>query len=373
MKNHLQNILSAIQCVLYGTRCKRLLVVLVLITAFSPLAAQPKPRLGILPFTGGAGEDGETIAELFSIVPDIFNTFTVVPRTGAINALMAERSFQNAGYTDSDTIARMGRMLNADYVLSGHIRRLGNRNLLIASIINVETFEQLAGYYTEYRNIEDVQQLLPAIVRKMSAAILRRNTSSLPKLAVAPFRISNRGANVQEAETLAQILSVEIVNTGRYVVLPRTETIQTAMKELEIQMSGATAEEGAKALGRAINAQYVLNAEVQSLGTMKMFTVSILNVEDGSQIAGAYRIYQTIDDGTRLMREIAELLANPQTVGAHTKPRLGILPFVGDNGGDGETIATLFSFQQDILNTYTQLFPVLAQSMRLLPSRTFKL
>ena len=50
----------------------------------------------------------------------------VVSRTGAVNALVAERNFQTAGYTDSDTIAGLGRMLNTDYVVSGHIRRLGN-------------------------------------------------------------------------------------------------------------------------------------------------------------------------------------------------------------------------------------------------------
>ncbi|MCL2761619.1 MAG: hypothetical protein FWD36_00235, partial [Treponema sp.] len=38
---------------------------------------QAKPRLGILPFTGGVGGDGESIATLFSFQPDILNAFTV--------------------------------------------------------------------------------------------------------------------------------------------------------------------------------------------------------------------------------------------------------------------------------------------------------
>ena len=310
-----------------------------------------KPRLGILPFTG-AGEDGETIAELFSYQQEILNVFTAVPRTSAVNALISEQKFQMTGYTDSDTIARLGRMLNADYVLSGHIRRLGNRNLVITTIIHVESFEQLAGDYSEYMRIEGVDRLLPNIARKMTAAV-RRNTSALPKLAIAPFIIHNQGANVQEAEALSQILAVELINTGKYAVLPRTETIQAAMKELEFQMSGYTAEEEAKRLGQATNARYVLSAEVRSLGTMNMFTASILNVENGSQIAGAYRTYRSISDGTELMKELAKLLANSTIAASRTKPRLGILPFSGGADGDGETIATLFSFEQTILNTYT--------------------
>ena len=105
------------------------------------LFAQTKPRLGILPFASGTSGDGETVATLFSFQNDILGAFTVVPRTSAVNALVAEQNFQMSGYTDSDTIARLGRMLNADFVVSGFIRRLGNRNLLITTIVNVETFE----------------------------------------------------------------------------------------------------------------------------------------------------------------------------------------------------------------------------------------
>ena len=116
--------------------------------AFGQVAG--RPVLGILPFTGGTGDDGEAIATLISMQPEILAAFTVVPRTAALNALFAEHYFQLAGLTDSDTIAGIGRMLNADYVLSGSIRRLGDRNLFIATIVNVETFEQVSGYHRTY-------------------------------------------------------------------------------------------------------------------------------------------------------------------------------------------------------------------------------
>ena len=130
-----------------------------------------------------------------------------------------------------------------------------------------------------------------------------------------PFNIANTGVNVQDAEVLAQILSIEIGNAGKYVILPRTTAIQTAMRELEYQMSGATAEEEAKALGRAINAEFVLSAEVRSLGTTNMFTVSILHVEDGSLLAGGYRNYRAIADGIRLMAELAGMLTSGESGG----------------------------------------------------------
>jgi len=288
---------------------KKLFFIALIMSCTLAVFAQSKPRLGILPFTGGSGGDGETIATLFSFQNDIREAFIVVPRTSAFNALLAEQNFQLSGYTDSDTIARLGAMLNADFVVSGHIRQLGGRNLIITTIINVESFEQLAGDHREYQTIEDVRTLLPAISHKMIVAS-RRDTSSLPKLAVAPFNVAAQGANAQDGETLSQILAVEITNTGKFAVLPRTTTMQAALNELEFQMSGYTAEEEAKALGRAINAEYVLSAEVRSLGSLNMFTAQILNVEDGSLMAGDSRDYRTIGDGIILMEELALLLTD---------------------------------------------------------------
>jgi TolB-like protein len=270
---------------------------------------QAKPRLGILPFTGGTGGDGETIATLFSFQSDIQESFTIVPRTNAVNTIIAEQQFQLSGYTDTDTIARLGRLLNADFVVSGNILRLGNSNLVITTIVNVETFELLVGDYREYRSIEEVRGLLPAISRKMIAAS-KRNSTNLPKLAIAPFNIASDNIDVRSAEALALILAIEITNTGKYAILPRTTTMQTALKELEFQMQGYTAEEGAKALGKAINAQYVLSAEVRSLGSLNMFTAQILNVEDGSLLAGDSRDYRIIDDGIKLIPELAILLTD---------------------------------------------------------------
>jgi TolB-like protein len=282
---------------------------ILLISVALSVFGQEKSRLGILPFSGGTGGDGETIATLFSFQADIQKAFTVVPRTSVLKAVTAEYNFQMAGYTDSDTIARIGRQFNADFVVSGHIRRLGDRNLVITNIINVETFEQLAGDYSEYRSIEDIPAMLPNISKKLIAAS-RRNNSKLPRLAVAPFNTANKSIDEQNAEALAQILTIEIANTGKYSVLPRTTTMQAAMKELNYQTQGYTAEEGAKALGKAINAEYILFAEARNLGNMNVFTAQILHVESTSLLAGDSREYRVVDDGIKLMPELALLLTD---------------------------------------------------------------
>jgi TolB-like protein len=302
---------------------KKLCIVVLLLAcvssaAFTQAAGIAKPRLGILPFTGDTGGDGETVATLFSFRTEILNAFTVVPRTGAVDALVAEQNFQLSGYTDSDTISRLGRMLNADFVVSGFIRNLGDRKLVITTIVNVETFEQLAGDYREYRTVEDIPNLMPDIAKNIINAS-KMKTATLPKLAIVPFNPANTNVNVQDAEVLAQILSIEMGKTGKYVVLPRTTTIQSAIKELEYQRSGATAEEEIKALGQAINAEFVLNAEVRSLGNTNMFTASILHVEGGSLLVGGYQNYRTVADGIVLMAELAKELTGTARTSRQTK------------------------------------------------------
>ena len=287
------------------------MLVALTVSSFSQ-AGLTSPRLGILPFTGGSGGDGETIATLFSFRPEILAAFTVVPRTSAVNAVLAEQDFQLTGHTDSDTIAGIGRMLGADYVISGNIRRLGNRNLVIATIVNVETFEQVAGYFRTYVNIGEVRNFLPSMSKSLVQSTIGRDTSRIPSLAIAPF---GPGIDANDAETLTQILAIEIINTGSYVVLPRTSAMQAAIAEHEFQMKGYTADEEAVSLGRAINADLVLSTETYRLGDITMFGAQILHVTDGRLLAGVSRDYRVIADGIDLMAEIAMLLTDPSGAG----------------------------------------------------------
>jgi len=300
-----------------------MLFAFVLLASCSALAfSQARPVLGILPFTGGAGGDGEAIATLISMEPGILNAFTVVPRTAALNAIFAEHYFQLAGLTDSDTIAGIGRMLNADYVLSGNIRRLGDHNLVIATIVNVETFEQVAGYHRTYGSIEEVFGFLPSMSRTMVDATIGRGVEDLPSLAMLPFTLAP-GIDPLDAETLSMILAIEILNTGSFVVLPRTSTIQAALGEMDFQMLGYTEDARMAALGRAINADLVLSGGVHSLGALNIFTAQVLRVADGSVVLGVSRNYQVIADGIDIMPELATLLTGAE---AGAEPVAVIMP-----------------------------------------------
>jgi TolB-like protein len=297
----------------HNRNIRRLLcsIALILPLAF-PLSAQnaPKPRLGILPFAGGTGGDGETIAGLLSIQKEIMNVFTVVPRTSVQESIINEQKFQESGFTDTDTLAELGKRLNAEFVVSGHIRKLGDRNLIITTIVHVQSLELLAGDYREYGQIEEIKGKMPDIAKIIIKAS-KRDTGGLPRLGIMPFINDHKDINMEDAETLAQILTIEVANTGKFAALPRTSNvIQDALKEIDYQTKGYTAEDGAAALGAALKADYVLSTRVGKLGTLNLFIASILSV-DGSQLAGEEKQYNVVEDGMKLMGELALALTNP--------------------------------------------------------------
>ncbi|MDR1899787.1 MAG: SUMF1/EgtB/PvdO family nonheme iron enzyme [Treponema sp.] len=282
------------------------LTALITLLAFSA-QAQTKPRLAILPFTGGNTDDAESVAEFFSFEEEITRVFTPVPRTRAIETLMKEQQFQRSGLTDSDTIAELGKQLNADYVLAGHIAALGSSKLLLITIVNVRELQQIAGDYKEYQRIESVVDVLPAMAKRIADAA-KRDASRLPRLAVLPFNVLSSGMNQQDAELLAQLLATEIANSGSYAVFPRTKAIEKVMEEHHIERSGMTDAESIKAIGEAVNAQYVLSANVRKLGADNYFSASILHIVEASQGQGSREKYQTVSDGLAIMPKLARTL-----------------------------------------------------------------
>ncbi|MCL2179866.1 MAG: hypothetical protein FWB83_01945 [Treponema sp.] len=286
---------------------KYIILLFILLMTASVFAQQQRPRLAILPFTGAGGSDGETIAMLLGNQSDLRSAFTTVARTSNVEAIAREQEFQSSGFTDSDTIARLGRQMNADYVVAGHILQLGRSRIVMISIVHVETFQQIAGDYKEYTDITQIRAYLPDMVRRIVTAS-RQDTSARPRIAVTPFNVLSGRVNERDADVLSQILSIEIANSGRYMVLPRTSTIQSAIAEQLNQRSGITDPDTIRRIGVATNANYVLAGNITSLGQINIFLAQIINVETGELLAGGDEEYREITDGLEKMRTLANAL-----------------------------------------------------------------
>jgi formylglycine-generating enzyme required for sulfatase activity len=143
------------------------------------------------------------------------------------------------------------------------------------------------------------------------AAAARRDTRNLAGLAVPPFDITVTGSSDRQAAmVLAQLLSCELANAGKYAVLPRTDSIDKVIEEQRRQRDGNADPERVRRLGVGRNAQYVLSGSVEKLGSLNTFAAYILDIEKHT-VTGtpAEESYTTFAQGYELMPRIAAKLS----------------------------------------------------------------
>ncbi|MDR2758744.1 MAG: formylglycine-generating enzyme family protein, partial [Spirochaetaceae bacterium] len=290
------------------TGFKKTMAFFLFIAVTVTLFAQTRPRLGILPFTGGTDGVGETVALFFSYEPELARSFTVIPRISTIETIVRESPFhQSTGLTDVDAIVRLGRPFNVDYVMAGHIRSLGEDNVILVTMFQVERFRLIAGAYRIYHNAEELQSMIPDIVRQLAAVSKANAPFYTPRLSILPVIVPPE-IDPDDVKLLTQVLIMEIANSGRYSVQPRERAIQTIMTEQRIKHSAIAEPANIKAIGRALNVQHVFSGDIRFFDEDKLFTAAILNTADASQRIGGAIPYESVTDGIELMRKLESAL-----------------------------------------------------------------
>jgi TolB-like protein len=268
-----------------------------------------KENLAILPFTGGQGDEGETIAELFSYDSQLNDVFNPIPRTTISRAISRERRFQmGSGMTDSDTVISIANEVGARYIVAGSITSVGINKLLVISIIDIKNLQQIAGDAQTYNRIEEIRGKLPNMATSIIQAT-QQNTSALPKLAIIPVQLQG-GSDQRVADTLAQLLAIHLIRSGKYAVFPRTDSLDKVMDEHNAQMRGNTADENIIGIGHGENPDYVLAVVARRLGDSNMFNAGIIDLLTRIQVIGRSVDYQNIDDGMRAMETLASDLTS---------------------------------------------------------------
>lgn len=146
---------------------KKIFILFIAVFNFQ-LFSEEKIKVAVLPFSSANEEEGDTLASMFANELSKRKVYRVLTRNSQMEKVMKELNFQRNGLTDENTIIQIGRALNAQYVLAGNISKLGRNNILIVSMINVETFENITGDSKSFRNIEDVIQFVPQIINEIT-------------------------------------------------------------------------------------------------------------------------------------------------------------------------------------------------------------
>jgi len=274
-----------------------LAVLLFLCCATAGIAESKKlPRVAILPFIGTNADEGEMIATLLTNQSEIQKNFTPILRTNIQGALKKyQQVLQRSLITQLTAVADLGQDLQADFVVAGMIQSSKEYNFVFINIVDINTRQMVAGDYIQFEKKEDIPSLLADIAKKIVTAPKIRKKNML-ELAIWPFSMPRNEATAQEIEVLTQITAIEIINSGKYVVLPRTQQINDAISKKLFEPSALGEGIVLPNLAEALNAKYILVGLAGSIGTQRHISMQIMNLEDGQQVKGSNVEYEKIND-----------------------------------------------------------------------------
>ncbi len=140
------------------------------------------PRVAVLDFVGkGISEkDASAVADFFRT--DLVNTgrFTVLDR-GNMNEILKEQEFQATACTDTACAVEIGKFLSMEYMFSGTVTKFGNKYVVSASMIGVETGQIMSSKretVSEFSDMIDATgKIVNAFVRQLK---LKPGESSEP-------------------------------------------------------------------------------------------------------------------------------------------------------------------------------------------------
>jgi TolB-like protein len=309
----------------HGLKGVLLLLVLLIGSVTFAMAQNGKEKIAILPFFGGSSDERDGIAELLSYTSTISSEFTIIPRTSINDAVSQEQLFQyDSGMTNEDTMIELGQQLGAIYMISGSITKLGNANLLIVYMIQIDRIKQVAGAYITYNTLEELVQD-PAILENLAEELVDMMDNENPdaeRLAIVPVDFGqNSAANEAEGDALAQLLSIALIRNGQYAVYPRTTSLSQVQAEYENQYDGNTREDQAVEVGEGENPEYVLSIVSRRIGASNTFNASIMDLKEGTQVVGTSQAYSALSDGIQAMDILAARLGGGEESSSDVRNR----------------------------------------------------
>ncbi len=138
----------------------------------APAQAQPaKPRIAVLEFERIEVGEAEGAAVTNQLRSELVNlrVFTVLERSQT-EAVLEELAFQQVGVTDPGRAARIGRLLNVQYIVTGRLTALADAYQVHAQMIRVETAEIERSESIVYRGdiVALLSERMPALARRLA-------------------------------------------------------------------------------------------------------------------------------------------------------------------------------------------------------------
>jgi len=135
-----------------------LLTVFTLIVNVGLVFAQSR-SMAVMPFdvVGNAvtADEAEAITELYIAELVDAGVVKIVDRAN-FDKVMKELNFQSSDWSNSEKTAKLGQALNAKFISRGKIMKLGSKLAISASVIDIQTAENVASTKATYTDIDEL-------------------------------------------------------------------------------------------------------------------------------------------------------------------------------------------------------------------------
>ena len=199
-------------------------------------------------------------------------------------------------FTDKQTRTERGKNLNAEYIVSSHMNKFEDIKLIYASVLDLKTSQQYIGDYTEYTSEKDIFNYIPKLAKSLSKNF--SSTTDKQTLSIHPFISEDIDISDYEKELLAQILSINLANTGRYAVISRLNSHRDGRNQefLNQKQKNTTDTNTTVERDKASNAELTFLGIIRHVRGKKFAIVNFIGVEDTATKGNANSEYTTARD-----------------------------------------------------------------------------
>ncbi len=293
---------------------KKYLFSIILVFCLS-LSAMGQTQIAIIPFTGLIEKEGSQLADAISAEIRKLGAYNVVPRTSAITSIAKDRTAQRNGLTDTEVLATLGKGANAEFVISGHVLKMGDSQMAFVSIVDANTLQQVYGDYIAYAEFAALIAYMPKMTKILIDSI-NTNYKNSPVLAILQFDAEDKN-HQSDRELLMPILVAQMASSGKYSVVVRTATIERFMKENRIQSKAFTDRGQVARIGKAVGADYVLFGSFSKLLSSDYIESYIVDVNKSALLDSSEKRYRNLVEGLQMVSSISSYLTGVKSQNGH--------------------------------------------------------
>lgn len=126
-------------------------------------------------------------------------------------------------------------------------------------------------------------KILSFMLLLLSLILIRNGHAQSERMQIAVVELQATGISLAEAQTFTDRLRSELVKTGRFTILERSE-MEEILKEQGFQLTGCTSAECAVEVGKLLNVRQICAGSVGKVGDIYSISTRLIDVESGKII-----------------------------------------------------------------------------------------